>query len=168
MSARQPEPGKPVIPLAGHRVVISLPPVPADVTNRLEWIAQGRQAQALDTLGVLEQLRTVAATHPAVIDVWTALGEFAAEQELWVEAFAFFRTAYHRGLDRLRAAGWGGTGLVPWSDPKNQAFLRAVHGLRLASDVLGESAEVERLRQFEIALDPDDHFGSAAESPPAS
>lgn len=165
MSARHPEPGKPIIPLAGNRVVVSLPPPPPEVTSRLEWIAQGRRTQALDALGVLDHLRAVAAAHPAVLDVWTALGEFAAEQELWVEAFAFFRTAYHRGLDRLRAAGWGGTGLVPWSDPNNQAFLRAVHGLRLASAALGENVEVERLRQFEAALDPDDHFGSGSASP---
>jgi hypothetical protein len=166
MSARQPEPGQPIIPLAGGRVTISLPPPPPEVNERLAWIEQGRTSGALEPLAVLDQLRAVAAAHPAQLAAWTALGEFAADQGLWVEAFAFFRTAYHRGLDRLRAAGWGGTGLVPWADPNNQPFLRAVDGLRRASATLGEAPEVERLQKFLVDVDPSDHFSLGGSIPP--
>ena len=158
MVGRRPEPGKPYIPLTG-RLAISLPPGPPDAVARLERVRQGRQAGTLEANAALEELRAVAAAHPAMLDAWTTLGEFAADQGLWVEAFAFFRVAYHRGLDRLRTLGWGGTGLVPWADENNRPFLRAVYGLMRASEALGETEEVARLRTFQVDLDPADHFG---------
>lgn len=159
MSSRQPKPGQPFIPLSGGRFNVSLPPGPPEAVQRLAWIRQGRESGALDARATLDQLRAVAAAYPGDIDAWASLGELAAEMELWVEAFAFFRTAYHRGLDRLRAAGWGGTNFVPWADENNRPFLRSVHGLMRASEALGEADEVARLRKFQVDLDPADHFG---------
>ena len=158
MAGRRPEPGKPFIPLSG-RMTISLPPGPPEAVARLERVREARQAGTVDGLAALEEMRAVAAEHPTLLDAWATLGEFAADQGLWVEAFAFFRVAYHRGMDRLRALGWGGTGLVPWSDENNRPFLRGVYGLMRASEALGETEEVTRLRRFQVDLDPADHFG---------
>ncbi len=158
MSARRPEPGQPYIPMTG-RITISLPPGPPEAVVELAELRAGRESGTLDAETAFERARAVTAAYPALIDAWATLGEVATDRELWVEAFAFFRTAYHRGLDRLRAAGWGGTGLVPWADENNRPFLRAVHGLMRASEALGESDEVTRLRKFQVDLDPADHFG---------
>lgn len=157
MSAQPPNAGKPVIPLTG-RLAVSLPPPPPDLAARLADLERGRVTGSIDGAAAHAAWRAIAADYPAAIDAWAALGESAADQGLWVEAFAFFRVAYHRGLDRLRGIGWGGTGRVPWSDANNRAFLRAVHGLMQASEALGETAEVVRLRKFQLDLDPADNF----------
>ena len=43
-----------------------------------------------------------------------------------IEAYAYARTGYHRGLDALRRNGWKGFGPVPWSHEPNRGFLRCV------------------------------------------
>jgi hypothetical protein len=75
----------------------------------------------------------VAAHHPAVLDVWARLSELSLLDGDAVAAYAFARVAYHRGLDRLRRAGWGGTGTVRWTQPSNRGFLRGLHALLAAA-----------------------------------
>jgi len=93
----------------------------------------------------------VVARNPRFLEGWAALGELARDE---VEAYADFRVGYHRGLDRLRAAGWRGSGYVRWEHPENQGFLRCLQGLRRAATALGEADEAERCRTFLAQLDP--------------
>jgi hypothetical protein len=73
-----------------------------------------------------------------------------------IEAYAAYRVGYHRGLDRLRANGWRGTGYVRWAHPENTGFLRSLDGLRRAAAAIGEDDEAERCAQFLAQLDPRD------------
>ncbi|MDP8922058.1 MAG: DUF3151 domain-containing protein [Chloroflexota bacterium] len=107
----------------------------------------------------LAVLREVARRWPASIAAWAQLAETALALGEDVEAYAFARTAYHRGLDRLRANGWRGTGLVPWSHEPNQGVMRALRALMLASERLGEADEAARLRTFLLDSDPTDPLG---------
>jgi hypothetical protein len=63
-------------------------------------------------------------------------------------AYAFARTGYHRGLDALRRAGWRGQGPVPSDHVPNRGVLRAILALADAADLIDETAEGERCRQF--------------------
>ncbi len=72
-----------------------------------------------------------------------------------MEAYAYARVGYHRGLDALRGAGWRGTGYVRWRHPTNRGFLRALEQLRARAAALGEMDEEERCSQFLHQLDPD-------------
>jgi hypothetical protein len=72
-----------------------------------------------------------------------------------VEAYAYARTGYHRGLDALRRAGWRGTGPVPWSHEANRGFLRALYLLGRAADAIDERDEAERCAQFLRDSDPE-------------
>ncbi|MHB8330274.1 MAG: DUF3151 family protein [Acidimicrobiales bacterium] len=82
---------------------------------------------------------------------WAELGALAADD---VEAYAFFRVGYHRGLDALRQAGWRGSGYVRWAIPANRGFLRCVDGLRSAAAAIGEVSEEQRCAHFLRQLDP--------------
>jgi hypothetical protein len=62
--------------------------------------------------------------------------------------------AYHRGLDRLRASGWRGSGYVRWSHETNRGFLRGLVGLGQAARRIGETAEAQRCAEFARQLDP--------------
>ena len=93
----------------------------------------------------------VVADFPRCLEAWARLGELARDD---VEAYAAFRVGYHRGLDRLRANGWRGTGYVRWDHPENRGFLRALDGLRAAATSIGETDEAERCAQFLQQLDP--------------
>ena len=99
-----------------------------------------------------DALAAVAARWPACLDAWSRLGDAARDD---VEAYAYYRVAYHRGLDRLRQAGWRGSGYVRWAHPENRGFLRALAGLGRAAAALGETAEVERTATFLRQLEPD-------------
>lgn len=94
----------------------------------------------------------VAAENPAFVDAWAALAGLARDD---VEAYAYARVGYHRGLDALRAAGWRGSGYVRWSHESNRGFLRALDALRAAADSIGEEAEATRCSLFLQQLDPD-------------
>jgi hypothetical protein len=72
-----------------------------------------------------------------------------------VERYAAHRVGYHRGLDRLRANGWRGSGYVRWQHPENRGFLRALHGLATAAGGIGETDEAERCELFLRQLDPE-------------
>ena len=101
----------------------------------------------------------VASRHPTVSAAWAALAEEALtrpERELsdTVEAYAYARTGYHRGLDALRRNGWKGFGPVPWSHEPNRGFLRCVIALAQAAEAIGETEEQERLTQLLRDSDP--------------
>lgn len=97
---------------------------------------------------------TAAAAHPEFSAAWAALAERALDEGDAVAAYAFARTGYHRGLDQLRRAGWGGHGPVPWSHQPNQGFLRALAGLARAATEIGEDSEAVRCREFLDECDP--------------
>lgn len=93
----------------------------------------------------------VVARWPRFLDAWAQLGELGRDD---VEAYACFRVGYHRGLDRLRASGWRGSGYVRWQHETNRGFLRALRGLRDAAGRIGEADESERCALFLLQLDP--------------
>jgi hypothetical protein len=93
----------------------------------------------------------VAARWPRCLDAWARLGELARDE---TEAYAAFRVGYHRGLDRLRANGWRGSGYVRWRFETNRGFLRALAGLQRTAAAIGERDEAERCAQFLSQLDP--------------
>lgn len=111
--------------------------------------------------GSLEELQSsadaaaVAARWPECLAAWATLGEAALEGGRAVEAYAYFRVGYHRGLDRIRRAGWRGSGHVPWSHPGNRGFLRSLKGLGRAADAIGEEPEARRCEEFLGQLAPD-------------
>jgi len=115
---------------------------------------QGRLDDAL--VAPIEQRREavshIVADNPLFLDGWATLGDLARDD---VEAYAYYRVGYHRGLDALRANGWRGSGYVRWRNPSNRGFLRALDGLRRTAAAIGESAEEERCDQFLHQLDPD-------------
>jgi len=90
----------------------------------------------------------VARAHPASSLPWAVLAEAALAQGGDVEAYAFARTGYHRGLDTLRRNGWGGHGPVPYRHEPNRGFLRALAALAVAADRIGDVEEAERCRDF--------------------
>ncbi|MGY1718397.1 DUF3151 domain-containing protein [Blastococcus sp. SYSU DS0552] len=104
-------------------------------------------------------LAEVAAHHPTVSAVWAGLAEEAMsrpERALGdtIQAYAYARTGYHRGLDALRRNGWKGYGPVPWSHEPNRGFLRCVTVLARAASAIGETAEAERCSQLLRDCDP--------------
>jgi hypothetical protein len=86
----------------------------------------------------------VAARYPASSAAWATLAEHALHAVRPVEAYAYARTGYHRGLDALRRAGWKGNGPVPWSHAPNRGVLRAVYALALSAQAIGEDDEYVR------------------------
>jgi hypothetical protein len=93
----------------------------------------------------------VVARFPRFLDGWARLGELGRDD---VEAYAAFRVGYHRGLDRLRANGWRGSGYVRWAHEENRGFLRALAGLARTAAAIGEDDEAERCELFLRQLDP--------------
>ena len=130
-----------------------LDPEPAEATRALE------QALATDAAERGEALRRATAAHPTHLAAWAQLAEHALEHHDPVAAYAFARTGYHRGLDRLRKAGWGGQGPVPWTHEPNRGFLRSVAALMAAAEAIGEDDEAQRCRGFLAELDPADGLG---------
>src|SRR4051794_1479694 len=122
-----------------------LDPEPADAVDALEAALaepnDRRRAAVSDVVG----------RHPRFLLAWANLGELARDE---VEAYADFRVGYHRGLDRLRANGWRGSGYVRWEHPENQGFLRCLQGLQRAATAIGEADEADRCGTFLAQLDP--------------
>jgi hypothetical protein len=102
--------------LSGGLPETVLPEAPAEATKGLE--------DAGEDIAVVRQ---VVAQHPRFIAGWATLGDLAASD---LEAYAYYRVGYHRGLDALRGAGWRGSGYVRWRHETNRGFLRALDGLR--------------------------------------
>lgn len=121
---------------------------PREVTDALDEALASEERRAA--------VARVVADHPTLLDAWARLSEFALADSDPVAAYAFARTGYHRGLDAIRRAGWGGQGPVPWSHEPNRGFLRSVNALRKAAGAIGETEESERCRVFLRELDPDD------------
>jgi hypothetical protein len=120
-----------------------LDPEPAEVRAALEAaVATGERAA----------VAAVVARWPRSLEGWSTLGELAGDQ---VEAYAYFRVGYHRGLDRLRQSGWRGSGYVRWRHETNRGFLRSLDGLGRTAAAIGEDDEAERCAQFLRQLDPD-------------
>ena len=82
-----------------------LPPEPPDVQDALT----AALAQPIESRR--DAVADVATRWPRYLDAWARLGELARDD---IEAYAYFRVGYHRGLDRLRQAGWRGSGYVRW------------------------------------------------------
>ena len=90
----------------------------------------------------------VARTHPTSSLAWAVLAEAALTAGEDVEAYAYARTGYHRGLDSLRRSGWRGHGPVPWEHMPNRGFLRALAALARAAAEIDETDEARRCEQF--------------------
>jgi Protein of unknown function (DUF3151) len=90
----------------------------------------------------------VAAKYPAFSLAWALLAENALAAGNPVEAYAYARTGYHRGLDALRRNGWKGHGPIPWSHEPNQGFLRCLAALATAAGEIGETEEEQRCWTF--------------------
>ena len=103
---------------------------------------------AADQLGSGADPRDVARQHPESSLVWAVLAEGALRGGSDIEAYAFARTGYHRGLDALRRNGWKGHGPIPWSHEPNRGFLRALYALALASGEIGDAEEAARCTSF--------------------
>ncbi|MCP2263414.1 DUF3151 domain-containing protein [Promicromonospora thailandica] len=113
--------------------------LPDDLPDARERLAAGEDPVA------------VAADAPASSLVWAVLAERALTTGTPagdVEAYAYARTGYHRGLDALRRAGWRGQGPVPASHVPNQGFLRALLALSEAAGRIGEAQEAQRCATF--------------------
>lgn len=123
-----------------------LPDAPADARAALAAALEDPEPEAR-----LRAVASVAARWPRFLDAWATLGELTDDP---VTAYAFFRVAYHRGLDQLRAAGWRGSGYVRWVHDANRGFLRGVDGLRRAAAAIGETDEEARCVEFLAQLDP--------------
>ena len=96
----------------------------------------------------------LAAAHPAASLPWAVLAETALTQGRVIEAYAYARTGYHRGLDALRRGGWKGHGPVPFEHVPNRGFLRALHVLGQAAGAIGEDDEARRCVSFLADCDP--------------
>lgn len=96
----------------------------------------------------------VAAAHPAASIAWAELAEAAIDDDKAITAYAYARTGYHRGLDKLRRNGWKGFGPVPFAHEPNQGFLRCVAALARAAQVIGESDEYARCLDLLDDCDP--------------
>lgn len=136
------------VPLLSHGPPETvLDPEPSDVRAAV--------ATAAATDDTARALGSVCARWPDSLEAWAALGETLESSDATPAlAYAAFRTGYHRGLDRLRASGWRGSGYVRWVHPSNRGFLRALSGLQRVAARIGEAGEAERCALFLVQLDP--------------
>jgi hypothetical protein len=132
------------LPMADRHETV-LPPEPDDVSERLARALSSPEGERREALG------EVVASRPTLIAGWAELARLGREP---IERYAYARVGYHRGLDALRASGWGGTGRVRWGQPTNRPLLTCIVRLRAAAAEIGEVAEVERLTDFLHDLDP--------------
>ena len=107
--------------------------------------------EALATGDPRHALGEIIRQDPTYLEGWAALSANARDN---VEAFAYARVGYHRGLDALRKAGWRGSGYVRWSHPSNRGFLKSLRSLELTSAELGDLEEAERCALFIRQCDP--------------
>ena len=110
---------------------------------------------ALESLDGGADPSDVAGRFPECLTAWAELGDRSMGDGHSVQAYAFYRVGYHRGLDRIRGAGWRGSGRVPWAHVPNRGFLRSLEGLGKAAAALGENDEAGRCKEFFERLAPD-------------
>lgn len=110
---------------------------------------------ATDLLDAGTPPRDVARAHPASSAAWAELAEQSLAGGDDIDAYAYSRVGYHRGLDALRRSGWKGHGPVPWGHLPNRGFLRCLAALATASDRIGDDAEAGRCRDFLRDCDPE-------------
>lgn len=127
-----------------------LPALPEDLTEAL--------ATASEDVRPRNAVADLVAQHPTLLHGWASLGELAEQAAHdargQVEAYAYFRIGYHRGLDTLRKSGWKGSGYVRWKEPTNRGFLRCLSGLQRMATIIGEEDESARCAEFLVQLDP--------------
>ncbi|MCZ6873561.1 MAG: DUF3151 family protein [bacterium] len=128
-----------------------------DSDQQADTILATYQAETIDADSCRERLSALAARYPTSLNAWAGLGELALPNDV-IAAYAFFRTGYHRGLDRARASGWNGSQRLRWEDEGNRGFLRCLHGLMQAATEIGETDEATRTGDFLLDLDPSDPF----------
>ena len=110
------------LPMADRHETV-LAPAPEDLVEQLQRAEAAPEGERLQAIG------EVVGADPTFLAGWAALAALGREP---IERYAYARVGYHRGLDALRGSGWGGTGLVRWSQPSNRPFLRCVVRLRAA------------------------------------
>ncbi len=122
-----------------------LDPEPAEARAGLEaaLVLHGAERRAA--------IAATVARSPRFLDGWARLGDHGRDV---IERYAAYRVGYHRGLDRLRANGWRGSGYVRWHHESNRGFLRALAGLQATAAEIGEQDEAERCALFLRQLDP--------------
>ncbi|MGH9055397.1 MAG: DUF3151 family protein [Acidimicrobiales bacterium] len=145
MANEPPAPRESSVPLTTGPPETVLPPVAEAVAASL------LRALARPVEERREAVSAVVAGEPTFLDGWAHLAGLAGGP---VEAYAYARVGYHRGLDALRAAGWRGSGYVRWEHESNRGFLRSLDALRAAADAIGERGEAERCSLFLRQLDP--------------
>lgn len=137
-----------------------MPEVHLTLSGPPETVLDVEPAEALAALATAmalpaEQRRAAVADAvarwPRFLDGWARLGDLGRDL---IERYAAYRVGYHRGLDRLRANGWRGSGYVRWEHPENRGFLRALAGLQATAEQIGEADEAERCALFLRQLDP--------------
>jgi hypothetical protein len=133
------------LPMADRHETV-LPPASESARSALS------HALAADLDARKAAVSAVVGDHPTFIEGWATLATMGEEP---IERYAYARVGYHRGLDALRASGWGGRGYVRWSQPSNRPFLTCLVRLRRAADEIGETDEVARIAGFLVELDPD-------------
>jgi hypothetical protein len=134
------------VPLTAGPPETILPPPPADAQTALEAALSRPPGERRAAVA------EVVASHPAYLDGWARLSRLARDD---VEAYAYARVGYHRGLDALRGAGWRGSGYVRWTHETNRGFLQALDALRASAAAIGEDSEAERCALFLRQLDPE-------------
>jgi hypothetical protein len=133
------------LPMADRHETV-LPPAPDEARDALA------HALAADPEARKTAVSAVVADHPTFLEGWAQLAGLGDEA---IERYAYARVGYHRGLDALRANGWGGRGYVRWSAVTNRPFLTCLVRLRDAAAEIGEDPEVTRIGDFLAELDPD-------------
>lgn len=122
-----------------------LPAAPDDAREALS------HALAIDAAERKIAVAAVVEDYPWFVDAWSELATLGYEP---IERYAYARVGYHRGLDALRGAGWGGRGYVRWAEPTNRGFLTCLVRLRNAAQAINEVDEVDRINAFLEDLDP--------------
>jgi hypothetical protein len=141
-------------------------PVHLTPTGPPETVLDDEPADALAALAAAlalpvdarrDAVALVVARWPRMLPAWAELGALGRDH---IERYAAYRVGYHRGLDRLRANGWRGSGYVRWRHETNRGFLRALAGLQREAAAIAEYDEAERcalfLRQLDPSWPPDD------------
>lgn len=143
------------IPIGKPHVVLSAGPQDSD--QQADAIVADYQAGTINADCCRQRLSALTARYPTSLNAWAGLGESVLSNDV-IAAYAFFRTGYHRGLDRARASGWNGSQRLRWADGGNRGFLRCLYGLMQAANEIGETDEASRTHDFLLELDPSDPF----------